>query len=67
VTITRKLNLERPPQGGFFLRHNVRYWHKAYRVALHMSAFGCKADMAQTRRNARLIEDHGRGAADWLG
>jgi hypothetical protein len=25
------------------------------------------ADMAQTRRNARLIEDRGRDAADWLG
>jgi hypothetical protein len=32
-----------------------------------MSAFGGKADMAQTRRNARLIEDRGRDAADWLG
>ena len=29
MTITRKLNLERPPRGGFFLRHNVRYWHLA--------------------------------------
>jgi len=28
--------------------HNVRYWPKrTYRVALHMSAFGGKADMIQ--------------------
>ena len=39
------------------IRRDVRYWHKAdIRFALHMSAFGGKADIALARRRC-LISD----------